>query len=206
MKIKTIIYLAIITVISCKPTESGPLPYLGQKEIIDGKETYHTVDSFSFYNQDSLLVTNELLKENIYLVDYFFTSCPSICPKVKKNVMRIQEKYKDDKMLKILSISIDTKRDSVPRLKQYADNLSVDQDQWWFLTGDKDEIMELASEFFIVAYEDADAPGGFDHSGKVVLVDKQGHIRAFAEGTDQESVDALAPKIDRLIAEYKGQP
>jgi protein SCO1/2 len=196
-----ILFSAILA--SCKK-EQGPLPFLGQTVIEDGKEVYHTIPEFNLINQDSMVVNNEVLEDNIYLVDYFFTSCPSICPIVKKNLLTVYEAYKDEPLLKMVSISMDPKRDSVKVLKRYASNLEVNHDQWWFLTGDKDEIMDLAPSFFIVAYEDQSVPGGFDHSGKVVLVDKKGHVRAFAEGTDADSVKKLIPKIQRLIDEYAG--
>ncbi|NNF32924.1 MAG: SCO family protein [Saprospiraceae bacterium] len=204
MRYNSIILLLVITFISSCKKEEGPLPILGQKLIEDGKEIYHTIPQFELVNQDSMVVNNELLKDNIYLVDYFFTHCPSICPIVKKNLLTVHEEYKDEPLLKMVSISMDPKRDSVNVLKTYASNLGINQDQWWFLTGDKDEIMDLAPSFFIVAYEDQSVPGGFDHSGKVVLVDKNGNVRAFAEGTDADDVKKLIPKIQRLIDEYKG--
>jgi protein SCO1/2 len=204
MRYKSIIILLVITLIASCKQEEGPLPVLGQKIIEDGKEVYHTIPSFELVNQDSMVVNNELLKDNIYLVDYFFTHCPSICPIVKKNLLTVHEEFKDESLLKMVSISMDPKRDSVKVLKRYASNLGINQDQWWFLTGDKDEIMDLAPSFFIVAYEDQSVPGGFDHSGKVVLVDKKGNVRAFAEGTDADDVKKLIPKIQRLIDEYKG--
>lgn len=204
MRYQSIIILIVITLISSCKHEEGPLPVLGQKVEEDGKEIYHTIPPFELLNQDSMVVNNEVLKDNIYLVDYFFTHCPSICPIVKKNLLTVHEKFKDEPLLKIISISMDPKRDSIKVLKRYASNLGVNQDQWWFLTGDKDKIMDLAPSFFIVAYEDQSVPGGFDHSGKVVLVDKNGHVRAFAEGTDPKDVKKLIPKIQRLIDEYKG--
>lgn len=204
MRYKSIIILLVITLIASCKQEEGPLPVLGQKIIENGKEVYHTIPSFELVNQDSMVVNNELLKDNIYLVDYFFTHCPSICPIVKKNLLTVHEEFKDESLLKMVSISMDPKRDSVKVLKRYASNLGINQDQWWFLTGDKDEIMDLAPSFFIVAYEDQSVPGGFDHSGKVVLVDKKGNVRAFAEGTDADDVKKLIPKIQRLIDEYKG--
>ena len=202
-RISIVLILLLIIAGSCK-NEEGPLPILGQKVVEDGTEKYHTIPAFNLVNQDSVSVNNETLKDNIYLVDYFFTHCPSICPKVKKNLLTVHDEFRDESLLKIVSVSMDPKRDSVGILKRYANNLGVNQDQWWFLTGNKDEIMDLAPSFFIVAYEDESVPGGFDHSGKIVLVDKKGHVRAFAEGTDADDVKKLIPKIERLIKEYEG--
>jgi protein SCO1/2 len=191
-----------MALISCRE-DNTPLPYLGQKKIVDGIEMNYKIPAFSLIKQDSQIVNNESLKDNIFLVDYFFTSCPSICPIVKKNLLMVYEEFKDEDLLKLVSISMDPKRDKVDVLHTYATNLGVDHDKWWFLTGDKEKILELSPGFFIVAYEDETVPGGFDHSGKVVLVDKEGHVRAFAEGTDAESVKDLIPKIKKLINEYK---
>ena len=105
-------------------------------------------------------------------------------------------------MLKFVSHTLDPKRDTPPRLKQYAENLGVDTNQWMFLTGSQDDIMDMADEYFVAAMEDASAPGGFDHSGKILLVDTKGHIRAFADGTDPESIDDFFNDIERLFSEY----
>lgn len=194
---------AFLILLGCKPaSDVGPLPYLGQKKIVDGQETHHSIRPFSLINQDSMTVTNETLRPFIYIVDYFFTSCPSICPIVKRQMLRIYERYEKEEGLKLVSISMDPKRDSVKVLKTYASNLGVAHSKWWFLTGNKSEILDLASDYFIIAYEDESAPGGYDHSGKIILVDREGHIRGFAEGTEQESITAFFKIIDRLLLEY----
>lgn len=118
-------------------------------------------------------------------------------------MLRIYDKYEGHPMLKIVSHTIDPKRDTPERLKQYANNLDVNTSQWIFLTGIKDSLLGIADDYFIVAYEDADSPGGFDHSGKIILVDTKRHIRAFAEGTDPEDVDLFMRKIDNLLSEYE---
>lgn len=194
--------IILCSIVACKK-ELKPLPFLGNKEIIDGKEVPHTIGKFSLYNQDSMTVTNEILSNYIYVADYFFTSCPSICPIVKKQMLRIHERYKNEPLLKLVSISMDTKRDTIPKLKSYAEKLGADHSRWWFLTGDKDRIFSLNEDFFIVAYEDSEVPGGFDHSGKLVLVDQQGRVRAFAEGTDEDDVTEFFNDIDNLLSEVK---
>ncbi|NNF22575.1 MAG: SCO family protein [Saprospiraceae bacterium] len=195
-------FIMMVFMASCLQ-KSKPLPIIGKKEIVDGDTIYHKIPGFEFTNQDSLPVSNQSLSSYIYVADFFFISCPSICPKVKKQMLRIYDKYKGHDMVKLVSHSIDPKRDTPEKLKQYSANLGVDNEQWIFLTGNKDEIMEIADDYFVIAYEDPDAPGGFDHSGKILLIDTKGHIRSFAEGTDPEDVDRLLKDIDVLLREYE---
>jgi len=177
-----------------------PLPYLGNHEINGSDTVYHRIPDFAFVNQDSNTVTNETFEDKIYLADFFFISCPTICPKVKKQMLRIYDKYKNEDELMLLSHTIDPKRDTVGRLKQYAQNLGVDDSKWQFVTGEQDRIYEIADDYMSIAREDPEAPGGFDHSGWILLIDKEGHIRSFANGTDPEKVDRLLKEIDWLLA------
>jgi protein SCO1/2 len=150
-----------------------------------------------------MLMTNQSLKDYIYVADFFFTSCPSICPKVMKEMMRIYESVKDDPQVKLVSFTIDPKRDDVRKLRLYADNLGIDHTKWYFLTGDKEATFALANTYFVAALEDPTAPGGFDHSGKIILVDKEGHIRSFSEGTDPENTPKIIADIKTLSASYQ---
>src|SRR5690554_4216621 len=129
----TYIFLFSIILASCDSSEPQ-LPIYGVKDIVDGDTIDHTIPQFSFINQDSVFVTNSTYKDAIYVADFFFTSCPTICPKVKAQMMRIADKYKNNKHVKLLSHSIDTRRDSVPRLKDYAEKLGIDSDQWSLVT------------------------------------------------------------------------
>ena len=194
-------FILITTYISCNSVPEE-LPYLGQVKIIDGVEVKHTVGQFNHFNQDSILVTNTTLKDYIYVADFFFTSCPSICPKVMKEMLKIYEQIKDDPQVKLVSFTLDPKRDTVQKLKLYADNLEIDHNTWHFLTGDKDSTLLLANTFFVAAFEDASAPGGFDHSGKIILVDKLGHVRSFSEGTDPENTPKIIEDIKKLSGVY----
>lgn len=191
----------ILFTLSCQQeSQDQPLPYLGQHEI-DGQDTvYHTIPDFTFIDQDSNLVTNATFEDKIYLADFFFISCPTICPKVKKQMLRIFDQYKGSEELMLLSHTIDPKRDTVGRLKSYARNLGVDNGQWRFVTGEMDEIYEIADDYMSIAKEDPNAPGGFDHSGWILLIDKTGHIRSYADGTDPEKVDRLLKDIEWLLA------
>lgn len=201
---KYLIFVVIFSLnfLGCKQN-NGELPYLGETITENGKEVHHKVGNFSHYNQDSVLTTNTDFENYIYVADFFFTSCPSICPKVAKQMLRIYEAVKDDPSVKLVSFTIDPVRDTPAKLKLYADNLGIDHHKWYFLTGDKDSTFELANTFFVAALEDPEAPGGFDHSGKIILVDKNGHVRSFSEGTDAETTPKLIEDIKTLSASYQ---
>jgi len=188
---------------SCEQGQVQDLPRIGQHQYVDGDTIFYTIPAFDFVNQDSIAINNASLKNHIYISDFFFTSCPTICPKVKKQMLRVYKKYKSDDLIKLVSHTLDPKRDDTKALKKFAGNLNVDTDKWMFLTGDKDELREMALKYFVAVVEDDEAPGGLDHSGKIVVVDKAGHVRAFAEGTDPDDVTELMNEIDILIAEYK---
>lgn len=196
--------IATLLITGCGESgSSGPLPYLGHSEVIDGKTVHHTIRDWSFVNQDSMVISNKSLSDHIYITDVFFTSCPTICPKVMKQMLILHDEFKDDDMVKMVSFTIDPKRDDVKRLKLYSSNLGVSSDKWHFLTGEKDNIYDVADDYFIVAHPDSDAPGGFDHSGKIILTDKEGHVRAFAEGTDPETIPSFIKAIKQLKREYE---
>lgn len=200
--IRTVLFITfLLGILACKQN-TNELPYLGNVTKQDGQTLYHRTGEFAFYNQDSVLVTHEDLKNYIYVTDFFFTSCPSICPKVMKEMLKIYEEVKTDTLVKLVSFTIDPKRDTPSKLKLYADNLGIEHDKWWFLSGDKDLTFELANTYFIAALEDEDAPGGFDHSGKIVLVDKDRHVRSFSDGTDPSKTQKLIQDIKRLSKMY----
>jgi len=200
-----ILLVLILTgsLLSCK---NGPkeLPIIGfQEEGADGETIYHKIPPFEFMNQDSSLVTNAKYADKIYVADFFFTSCPAICPKVMKQMMRIADTQTDNDKFALVSHTIDPKRDTPEKLRLYANNLDIDVTKWDFLTGDQDELLDMADEYYVAAFVDETAPGGFDHSGKILLVDTKGHIRAFCDGTDPDSVTEFIEDIDVLMKEYE---
>ena len=198
----SLLFLIILVLFSCVGQQKNQkLPILGNHDINGSDTLYHSIPDFQFINQDSHIVTNESLKDKAYIVDFFFTSCPTICPKVKKQMLRIHDKFENEDKLVLLSHSIDTKRDTVGRLKEYASNLGVQAPKWHFVTGNKDDIYEIADDYFSVVIEDANAPGGFDHSGRLILIDKNRHIRSFCNGTDAEKVDEFMEDIEVLMKE-----
>ncbi len=179
--------------------EKGKLPVMGFKDVIDGKTVYQSIPDFSFIDQDSNIVTNQTFKDQVYIVDVFFTHCPTICPKVKKQMLRIYDKYLNDDRVSMISHSIDTPRDTIPRLKDYANKLEIDSKKWHLVTGDKEKLYEMADNYFITALEDDSVDGGYDHSPTIILVDQNRLVRAHANGMDPDEVDDFMDKIDRLL-------
>lgn len=206
MRILLSILVSLGLLIACEPAEipiDQPLPVLGNKVVEQGDTIYHRVPDFTFVNQDSQWVTNATFADQAYVVDFFFTSCPTICPKVKKQMLRLYDRYAEEDQLRFLSHSIDVKRDTVGRLKSYADGLGIETEKWHLVTGDKTAIYDIADDYFSTAIEDPDAPGGFDHSGLLILVDPQRRVRAFCDGTNEEEVNQFMTYIDRLLYEMK---
>ena len=118
-------------------------------------------------------------------------------------MLRLYEKFEDNDNLLFLSHSIDTRNDTVPALKAYAEKLEIDTDKWHLVTGDHDLIYEMADKYFVAALVNEDAPGGFDHSGRIILVDENRHVRAFAEGTDPDDVTRFMQDIESFLNDKK---
>ncbi len=187
------------------------MPILGEREAVEKEvngqtvvdTVYHQVPDFAFVNQDSQQVTQQTVAGKIYVTDFFFTSCPSICPKMKSQMLRVYEKFKDNPDVLLLSHSIDPEHDTVAVLKDYAERLSVESNKWHFLTGEKDSIYDMASNYLVAAQQDGEAEGGFTHGGHFILVDGQRRIRGVYDGTEEASVDQLIRDIPLLLNEKK---
>ncbi|MCB0371487.1 MAG: SCO family protein [Muricauda sp.] len=137
------------------------------------------VPDFAFLDQDSILVTNKDYLGKVYVVEFFFTTCPTICPVMTKNLVEIEKTFEGNDAFGVASFTINPRYDSPSVLKEYAKKYGVVDKDWHLMTGDRDEIYELAQQgFYIYASEDEDAPGGFEHSGMFALVDKNGYIRS----------------------------
>lgn len=187
---------------ACVDPVPPKLPILGNRDVTPAGDTlYPTIPDFQFIDQDSQLVTNATFAGKCYVVDFFFIHCPTICPKVKANGMRIYQKFKDDDRVLMLSHSIDIRNDTVGALKRHAQKLGIETSKWHLVTGDHDAIYAIADDYFSVAKEDPSSPGGFDHSGRLILVDKDRHVRSFCNGTDADDVKRFMKDIDRLLAE-----
>lgn len=202
MKYIYFFFLTILLSVSCIDKNQGPLPIIGHRDISpEGDTLYHKIPDFQFINQDNQPVNNATFQNKAYVVDFFFMNCPTICPKVKKQMLRLYNRFDTEDKLVLLSHSIDPKYDTVDRLKQYATNMEVKTSKWHFVTGDKDAIYDIADDYFSVAIENPDAPGGFDHSGRLILVDKNRHVRAFCDGTDATEVSKFMLEVEQLLEE-----
>ncbi len=145
--------------------------------LLNGKK--RRVPPFSFLNQDSLLISDMDYKGKVYVVEFFFTSCPSICPIMNKNLVQVQDAFKEYDNFGIASFSITPDYDTPKVLKAYAERNGITDLDWHLMTGDAEKIFDLAnSGFYIFAAETPDAPGGFEHSGLFALIDKKGYIRS----------------------------
>ncbi|MBK7010244.1 MAG: SCO family protein [Saprospiraceae bacterium] len=201
-KSKLILGALTVLTLSCQPgTKGDKLPVLGNPVTENGVTKEHTIRPFTYFSQDSTVITNDSLANSIYIADFFFTSCPSICPRVMKQMLRLHDEFKNVNGVRLVSFTLDPKRDSIGKLSVYAENIGVKSDKWLFLTGDKDFTLDLADDFFVAALEDPSAPGGFDHSGKIILVDKKGRVRSFCEGTDPTTIPDFIKDVHALLNE-----
>ena len=188
------------------------LPFITYTDV-DGVVHNRKAPQFSFTNQDGNTITNEDVKDKIYLVDFFFTSCPSICPIMTANLMKIQDRFAHYDNFMILSHTVDPTRDTPEKLKEYADNRKIDSKNWHFLTGEKDSLYSVAFDYLSSAMEDSLAEGGFLHTEYFVLVDKEGILRSreddngniigVYDGTDGHQIRDLIDDIKVVIAEYE---
>lgn len=201
MKTVNILLSICLTLLGCT-SKNNRLPILGNQTIVGNDTVYPTIQSFNFINQDSIEVTEKIFDGKIYIADFIFLNCPTICPKMTNEMAKIYEAYKSNPNILFISHTIDPEHDSIPRLKSYAENLGVDSKKWFFVTGNKDKIYLLAEEsYFATAYSDSTAPGGYVHSGGLLLVDKNKHIRGVYDGTDPKETDRLKADIKKLLNE-----
>jgi len=188
---------------------TGDLPIFGHRYAEDREvngevirdTVYHQIADFSFVNQDGETVTNKTVAGKVYVADFFFTSCPTICPIMKTEMLRVYEQFGDHPDFKILSHSIDPTYDTVGLLKDYSERLGVENaETWHFLTGDQEHVYEIGqTSYMTTAMEDKEEPGGFLHSGAFILVDQNGHIRGIYDGTKSDQVNKLMKDIPKLL-------
>lgn len=178
----------------------------------NGRLVQREAPAFRLVDQNGQPFSSEDLNGKIYVVDFFFTSCPSICPIMTANLTKIHERFAHYDDLHIVSMTVDPTRDTPEILKEYATSRRINSPKWHFLTGDRDSLYQVAYKFLSSAMEDGSAPGGFLHTEYFVLVDKDGRLRSreddqgnligVYDGTNAAHVNDLIDDIKILIAEY----
>lgn len=187
--------------ISCS-TKEGKLPIFGQREVVGMDTVYHQIAPFSFVDQDSSIITNEIFRDKIYVADFFFTTCRTICPIMKTQMLRVYEATREMPDVLLLSHTIDPEYDTVALLHDFSARLGVESKRWHFVTGVKDSIYKIAqTSYFATAMEDKTEPDGFIHSGAFLLIDKKQRIRGKYDGTKEEDVNRLIADIKKLRRE-----
>ncbi|UTW63616.1 SCO family protein [bacterium SCSIO 12741] len=207
MKWSSLLFALIPFFAACDLGGDEPLPILGRhlyetkmENGIPSIDTiYYKLPDFELDGHRGSTISQSDLKGKVYVADFFFTSCPSICPIMSKNMLALSETFKGNDQVAFLSVSIDPIHDSVPTLKKYSEKLQVQNPNWHFVTGEKDGIFDLAEAYMVSAMEDSRAPGGYAHSGAFILVDAEGHIRAYYDGTKDEDIPEVERDIKRLL-------
>lgn len=164
----------------------------------------HKVGNFSLTDQDGETVTPTDFEGKIYVTDFFFVTCPTICPKMTDQMLRVYEEFNENSDILLLSHTVMPEEDSVPVLKEYANKHNISSDKWKLVTGDKKQIYDLARKTYFAAITEGD--GGVDdfiHTENFVLVDKDKRLRGFYDGTSKQDVDRLIKDIYTLLAEYE---
>jgi protein SCO1/2 len=193
-----------------KPQRVLPVyqPSMVTSELVDStiqfKRKYHTIADFSLTNQNGETITQDTYKDKIYVADFFFTTCPTICIAMTDHMLQIQNEIINDDEVMLLSHSVTPEIDSVAQLKKYALEKGVIDRKWNLVTGDKKEIYELARKSYLAVLDDGDG-GPFDmiHTENFMLIDKKRQIRGFYDGTNPEDIKLLLEDIKTLKAEYK---
>ena len=191
-----------------KPEEKLPIyqPNMVSFQLVDSTvqhvKRFHKIKDFSLVNQNGEKVTNEDYRDKIYIADFFFTTCQGICPIMKENMIILQDEYKDDDQVYLLSHTVTPEIDTKEVLKKYSLEKGVIDSKWNLVTGDKKQIYNLARKSYLVA-EDIEESELFEmiHTENFVLVDPERRIRGFYDGTDQESMNALIYDIKVLKKE-----
>lgn len=166
----------------------------------------HKIGAFSFANQEGITITQAEVEGKVYVAEYFFTTCKSICPIMNKQMMRVHQEYGENDDFRILSFTVDPETDTVEQMKRYAVEHNATSNNWHFLTGRKEDLYDLARKSFFVlkpaeAQNLGDAGGDFIHTNNFVLVDKKKRIRGYYDGTSPERIDSLIHDIQHLIEE-----
>lgn len=213
--------LYFIFVYGAEDTFFQTLDYVGPSKVVErveNGEVYqdtlpYQIPPFEFTTQDDTLLSSDEMRGKIYVANFFFSTCPTICPAMNFNVKQVQDRFIGYEDIYYLSFTVDPEHDSVEVLKAYEKEIGAVNGRWYFLTGEKSEIYKTAKDFFLNAMEDAAAEGGFLHSEQLVLVDWEGRIRsrrddngnllAVYDGLSADEIGKLKDDIKVLIAEYE---
>jgi protein SCO1 len=195
-----------------RPTEEEKLPVINpidlEDEMVDPELLRvgygHRVGDFSFTDQEGSTFTQAEVKDKVFVVEYFFTTCKTICPVMNVQMSRVHEKFKEKENFKILSFTVDPETDDVAQMKRYADEHKANSNRWHFLTGSRADLYRLARRSFFVlkpaeAENQGDVGSDFIHTNNFVLVDKQMRIRGYYDGTSAKEVDKLIHDIEILL-------
>ena len=207
-----VISVIIISIIYNTLNVYQPLPIyqpaMVSTELVDStiqyQKKYHKIADFSLINQNGKTITQNDYKDKIYVADFFFTTCLTICPIMTDHMAQIQNELANDKDVLLLSHSVTPEIDSVAQLKKYALEKGVNDATWNLVTGDKKQIYELARKSYLAVKDFGDG-GPFDmiHTENFMLIDKKRQIRGFYDGTNPEDIDRLLKDIKHLKQEYK---
>ncbi len=180
------------------------LAYFDPKNHSKAKITeHHTIPAFSFINQYNEVVNEQTTKQKVYVTDFFFTTCQSICPVMSHQLERVYKEFKERNDFLILSHTVNPETDSIPQLLQYAKQHGVTDLHWLFLTGDKKQLYQLARKGYLLNNEEGKGDADdFIHTQNFALIDKEKHIRGFYDGTDTAEVTRLINDIHILFDEY----
>ena len=201
-KVISIIYFYLPLILFALSCKSKQLPILGQPIELDGKLSYPQTPDFTFKNQYGDLISRNTLKGKIHIANFFFTSCATICPKTIRSMIKIANHFKGNTDIIFINFSIDYKKDSVERLKTYYDRLQIDLAAFYLVhVPEMAEVKRITENYMSIAVEDPTAQGGFDHSGWILLSDKNGYLRSFCLGTDENDVDRFIKDIETLLDE-----
>jgi protein SCO1/2 len=201
--IRSVIFLVLIsTYFSCQK-QKKKLPVLSKFEVVEGDTVYQKIAPFEFITQDSTVFKSEKLKGKPHVAFFFFTSCPGICPVMTSQMKRLQDMTTDIKdKYQIVGFTVDPDRDNPAKLKQYANKYRVDLSNWIFLTGEEKELYDIGiNSYYVAMQRDSTEPGGYLHSGRFILVDKNGLIRGYYDGTNANEVDKLKKDLYILLEE-----
>lgn len=185
-----------------KPENAFLLPVYGEKHLSNTDTIYHKIGPFRFTNQFNESVTEKTVENKIYVADFFFATCQSICPQMSTHLKLVQQAFEKDPELLILSHTVNPMHDTVEVLSSYGGRYGAIKNKWHFLTGNKKEIYDLAKNSYLVnALEDDGSAEGFLHSELLLLIDKKGRIRGMYDGTDEAAVKKLIADINLLKTE-----